>query len=132
MEAMTPTRISGWRPIESFGDRIRQIRHMYGELIGRPSLTQEEFGDMVRISKATIAAWEKNRNIPRDREAIAMKLYLLIGVDPEYLIGHPIEMPPPPGSEVPRTGSSTRGTVTSLHSHGSKAAGRFAYLKEAA
>lgn len=74
--ALAETTIPEW----TLGDRLAKARSTAG-------LTQAAWGEKLNVSSATVAAWETDRNRPRDLAGIATQIEELTGIDPAWLLG---------------------------------------------
>lgn len=67
-------------PEWSMGERFAKARKHAG-------LTQEQMASRLSVSSATLAAWETDRNQPRDLPRVAQQWSDITGVDPAWLLG---------------------------------------------
>lgn len=73
------------------------VRQSYGLQTGQPNIRQEEFAEIIRVGRQALAAWEIGRNQPHDIDAVVLKIHMITGVDPEWLLGRPLDLGPTPG-----------------------------------
>lgn len=67
-------------PEWTLGDRLAKARSVAG-------LTQKEWAEKLSVSPGAIAAWETDRNRPRDLAETAQQIEELTGIDPAWLLG---------------------------------------------
>lgn len=67
-------------PEWTFGDRLRKVRR---DVLG---MTQPELADALGIDTRRLAAWETDRNRPRDLRGLAHQLEQLSGVDQGWFL----------------------------------------------
>lgn len=67
-------------PEWTLGDRLAKARAVAG-------LNQKEWGERLNVSASTVAAWETDRNRPRDLAETAQAIEELTGIDPAWLLG---------------------------------------------
>lgn len=71
-----PVSIPAW----TFGDRLRKARREVG-------LGQAEFADALGVGRQAYAAWESDRNTPRDITGMAEQLERVTGVPRAWFLG---------------------------------------------
>ncbi len=67
-------------PEWTMGERFAKARKHAG-------LNQEQMATQLNVSASTLAAWESDRNRPRDLAGIAQQWAEVTGVDPAWLLG---------------------------------------------
>ncbi|HSS10535.1 MAG TPA: helix-turn-helix transcriptional regulator [Acidimicrobiales bacterium] len=94
----------GWWPRLTFGQRLRMIRHEYGNREGRV-MTQREMAARLGCPEGNYAAWEADNGVPRDTVGMAKRVGELTGADPLWLMGwfddDPDNGPPEPDDRRP-------------------------------
>lgn len=68
-------------PEWTLGERLAKARK------DGAGLNQEQMADKLNVSPSTLAAWESDRNRPRDLAGIARQWSDITGIDPAWILG---------------------------------------------
>jgi transcriptional regulator with XRE-family HTH domain len=96
------TRLASYtNPMDTMGDRIRQLRGVKG-------LSQENLAQKLGLTKGAVSAWENNRSA-NVKLATVLKLCEILGCSLDYLVHGPSRVAPgkpPAGARGAGSGSS--------------------------